>query len=402
MSGTSTDAIDACCVRISLALDAPHSLKTDVLGTASLAYPPALRVALLDLMQGQPVALSEVSRLNVWVGACFAEAARTCLRQNQIDPQTVDAVASHGQTVFHQPPMSREDVPSPTMPSFTATHWAHTLQLGDAATLAVRCGLPVISNFRAADMAVGGHGAPLVPFADQWLLQDERIPRAVQNIGGIANVTVLPARASQQAIWAFDTGPGNMMLDAAAQLFYQRPYDAEGQLARQGVVHEAALSQWLAMPYFTLKPPKSTGRELFGVAALQQLLQAHPGWPPEDWLATLTAFTARSIAQAYARFAWPQCPVREVIVGGGGAKNTLLMQWLAEALTKEAKASVRVQPHEAYGISSQYKEALAFAILGWASLCGRPGNVPSCTGASQAVVLGSWTWPGNRVGVWPG
>jgi anhydro-N-acetylmuramic acid kinase len=278
----------------------------------------------------------------------------------------IDAVASHGQTVYHQPPQAGKH--------------GHTLQLGQPQVIAQRTGIKTIADFRPRDMAVGGHGAPLVCLADAWLLASPTEVRCVQNIGGIANVTVL---APNHAPIAFDTGPGNMLIDAAMVHFYQRPYDADGTVAASGAVHQPLLQALLADPYFAVPPPKSTGRELFGVPRFHTLLARYPSLAPADWVTTLTQFTVASIADAYQRFILPTHAVSHVIVGGGGGRNHTLMRGLATALDPAV-----VCPHEAFGMDSQYKEALAFALLGWATLNGLAGNLPACTGASQGVTLG--------------
>jgi anhydro-N-acetylmuramic acid kinase len=370
MSGTSVDGVDACCVRFTPYPDATSPkgfrLQHQVLATYSHAMPQALRQRLLSLMQAPTVALPEVSALHVAVADCLADAVLGLLASHGIAPATIDAIASHGQTVYHQPPQGQ--------------HHGHTLQLGQPQVLAQRTGLKTLADFRPRDMAVGGHGAPLVCLADAWLLAHPTEVRCVQNIGGIANVTVL---APNHAPIAFDTGPGNMLMDAAMVHFYQQPYDADGLVAASGNVHRPLLQALLADPYFAMSPPKSTGRELFGVPRFQALLNNYPAVAPADWMATLTHFTVDSIATAYQRFIYPQHHVSTVIVGGGGGRNPTLMRWLATAL-----APAVVSAHEAFGMDSQYKEALAFALLGWATLNGLAGNLPTCTGASQGVVLG--------------
>jgi anhydro-N-acetylmuramic acid kinase len=286
-------------------------------------------------------------------------------------------VASHGQTVSHTP---------------SSRPFAATLQIGEPSLIAQRLGVPVVSDFRAADMSAGGQGAPLVPYVDWCLLTHPTRSRAIQNIGGIGNVTYLPADAAPEQVLGFDTGPGNMLIDAAAAWFSNGTlnFDKVGQIAASGTVDYDLLVWLLEHPFLAQQPPKSAGREEFGKEFFdREILPRQEHWSRErakDVVATLTAFTAYSIFEAYRSFL-PTMP-DELIVGGGGARNPTLMRMLTEKFS-----GVLVTGHEAFGIDSEAKEALAFAVLANETLLGKPANLPSVTGASKPVILGKITVP---------
>lgn len=370
MSGTSADGTDISLVSLD---SAPPNLNWQLLHHTTLAHPATLRAQILAACDPKSSTVDQLCHLNVALGEQFAQAALTGQAEANLTPHDVDLIGCHGQTVWHAP-----DEPQPG-----------TLQLGEAAIIAERTGLPVVSNFRPRDMAAGGQGAPLVPYVDQLLLTHPTRIRAAQNIGGIGNVTFLPpGQESDLSPIAFDTGPGNVLLDHMVDRLTAgtQPYDHDGALAAQGQVDLVLLSNLLSQPYFSRRPPKSTGRELFTAtyagdiwaeATARQL-------PPEDLLATLTAFTARSIAHAYRDFL-PAMP-EEVIVSGGGANNPTLMQMLAEAV-----APARVITSDEVGLPGDAKEAIAFAILAYETWHGRPGNLPAATGADRPVILGQIT-----------
>ena len=298
-------------------------------------------------------------------------------------PSWLGFVASHGQTVWHEPDASRVYADG-------KRYHASTLQLGEPALIAYDHNVRVVANFRAMDMVAGGQGAPLVPFSEVVLYGADDVNRALLNVGGIGNVTVLPAGRRASDVFAFDTGPGNMMVDEACRRLFDVPYDEGGRIAQAGTVDEAVLAELLAAPYFAAEPPKSTGRELFGAPAVERFLAAHPALAPADAVATLTELTAASVADACDRWAAPRLSggLDELVVGGGGAHNATLVARLAARLPR-----TRVCTQEDLGFSSDAKEAIAFAILGNQTLAGRPSNVPSATGAVEAVVLGSVTYP---------
>ena len=371
MSGTSADSIDAACVRLE---GAPPRLDWELLSFVTLPMDPGLRQQVFAAFRPETGTVDRLCGLNFTLGEAFAQASLEAIRAAGLTPGQVDFIGSHGQTVWHIPPGSGEGVPS-------------TLQLGSPAVIAQRTGVTVVSDFRSRDMAAGGQGAPLVPFVDDLLLRHPTRSRAVQNIGGIGNVTFLPAGEGGGA-FGFDTGPGNMLLDRAAEVLTQGQMrcDLDGKMAFAGHVHEDFLQKWMAEePYFTRQPPKSTGRELFGVQRCRVYLQELAGLSREDILATLTAFTARSTADAYRRFL-PVLP-DEVLLCGGGARNPAI----AAMLQRELPGS-RVGRTEDAGLPGDAKEAVAFAVMGYETMNRRPGNLPAATGASGPVVLGSVTW----------
>ena len=381
MSGTSADGVDASVVRLD---GAPPSLAWKVLGHTHRSFDPQLRSEIFACFRPETGAVDRLCRLNFALGEVFGVTAMDAARQAGLSMREIDLIGSHGQTLWHEPP---------------ADGRGSTLQLGEPAMIAELTGVPVVSNFRTRDMAVGGQGAPLVPLADWLLLSHPTKIRAVQNIGGIANVTFLPPTsalpsphgrgAGGEVVFAFDTGPGNMLIDEAARLATDGAwnYDHEGSLAGQGQVDDALLDEWLDEPFFGQKPPRTTGREQFGTQrAAEYWSQAvRRGLKPNDVIATLTALTASSIAYAYRTFL-PTFP-EEVILSGGGAYNKTLMSMLTQQL-----APAQVRSSNEYGLNVEAKEAVAFAVLAYETWHKRPGNLPAATGASRPVVLGSVTY----------
>lgn len=290
----------------------------------------------------------------------------------------VECIGSHGQTVYH---IAEHEEP----------YLAFTLQIGEPAIIAYETGISVVSNLRAMDMAAGGRGAPLVPYVEYLLYRADH-PRALQNLGGIGNVTALGANCGLDEVFAFDTGPANMLINALAKRFYGIDYDDGGAIAATGAVNKALLAEWMAIPYVSAPPPKATGRELYGAQFVETALAAHTGIHPQDWLATATAYTAATIELNYRRFVFPRCPAKEIIVSGGGAHNKTLLREIARLLPE---CTVRTQ--EDLGWDSDSKEALAFAVLAHETMRGRPSNVPGATGARHPVVLGCIT-PAPAIG----
>lgn len=371
MSGTSLDGTDVAFAEIDVCDADPKRPRFDVnlIAAGFAPYPARLRERLQSLRHGQPTPIAEIAALHYELADVYAGAVERVAGEAKIALAEVAAVGLHGQTVWHAPPSSGAAVPS-------------TLQLGQPDVLAERLGVAVVSDFRARDIAAGGEGAPLVPFADFVLLAAPDEDRVILNLGGIANVTFLPAGGGLSDVLAFDTGPGNLIVDGLAVALTGQPLDADGALAASGTPDNALLAELLGLPYFALPPPKSTGAELFDAAFVARLRDSPLS--PADMLATATSLTALSIARALADFL-PRLPAR-VIVGGGGAHNRTLMAELRAALP-----GVVFDTHDAHGIPGDAKEALAFALLACATLHGIPSNVPSATGARGPRVLGTLT-----------
>jgi len=374
MSGTSADGVDAAVVRLE---GSPPSLAWEVLRYSHRSFAPELREEIFACFRPETSSVDRLCRLNFGLGHAFGAAALEVARDASLSMAEIDLIGSHGQTFWHEPPVDG---------------MGSTLQLGEPAVIAEMTGVPVVSNFRTRDMAAGGQGAPLVSLADQLLLSHPTKIRAAQNIGGIANITYLPPSGKsnmQKDVIAFDTGPGNMLIDEAARLATNGEwnYDHDGILAARGNVNGFLLADWLAEPYFQQKPPRTTGRELFGTqrAAEYWAQASQQGLGPNDIVATLTALTAHSIEHAYRNFlaSFPD----EVIVSGGGVRNPTLMAIIVERLSP-----ARVTTSEEYGLGIEAKEAVAFAVLAHESWHKRPGNILAATGASHAVILGNITY----------
>ena len=380
MSGTSADAIDTAVMEI---WQEDGRVKWSLLGHSTLPWEPELRSAILDACRAD-APLRTVAVLNFRLGEEFARAAIMAVDAIGLPTSKITAIASHGQTVWHQ---------AQTL-HIAGRDTIGTLQIGEPAVIAARTGCTVIADFRTADMAVGGQGAPLVPFADHLLFADPHETRAVQNLGGIANVTLLPAGAQLADVIAFDTGPGNMVMDALANLATSgvQEYDRDGKLAASGAVDQPLLSRLLTHPYFAAPPPKSTGREDFGLPYAKELCANAKRLTAQDLLATALALTVESIGQAYEIFLLPKGPIDTVIVGGGGTRNPVLVEALRRRL-----APARIVSHSDMGIPDEAKEAAAFALLGYCTLRGRVSNVPSATGASAPAVLGKIVQPPDEI-----
>lgn len=370
ISGTSADGIDAAVVRIH---GVGAATRMELLSFTTVPYPPADRREIFALFSPQTGTVDRICAMNFRLGELFAQAALQAVGQAGLRPADVDLIGSHGQTIWHNPP---ED-----------GHIGSGLQIGEAAVIAARCGIPVVADFRAADLAAGGHGAPLAPYIDYLLLRDPDRSRAIQNLGGIGNVTHLPPNAALDRILAFDTGPGNMVINALVEAASggREEFDRDGQLAASGNVNRALLDELLRDPYFDAPPPKSTGRERFGAPYAAALLRAGRtrGLSTADLVATATYLTVETIVRAYRRFLVPRGGVDEVILGGGGSRNPVLRRWLAEAL-----APVPVRTHEDVGVNGKAKEAMLFAVLANDAVAGHPWSLPSATGSTRGAVLG--------------
>jgi anhydro-N-acetylmuramic acid kinase len=365
MSGTSLDGCDAALI------EADNGTVRQV-AFITRPMPQALRQKIMDCCSPERSNIVLACSLNAELGRWFAEMAKTVCEEAGIPPDRVACIGSHGQTAYH----IAED----------EGDWlASTLQLGEPAVIAYKTGIPVVSSFRAMDMAAGGRGAPLVPFAEYLLYRSDQ-HRALQNLGGIGNVTVLPAHGALEDVFAFDTGPANMIINALTQHFYHLEYDENGRIAAAGHVNETLLHEWMKIPFIRMPPPKATGRELYGEQFITAALQTHADISPDDWIATATRYTAVSIAENIRLFVLPRCPVREMILSGGGSHNLTMKQWISECLPE-----CRIMTQEDLGWNSDAKEAIAFALLALETLNGRPGNVPGATGARRRVILGNIT-----------
>ena len=365
MSGTSHDGVDAALVK---ATGSGLNTKIKLLCHRHITYPSVFRSRISSLFDGKA---SDICRMNFEIGDFFAKAAIACASEAGVRLSSIDAIASHGQTIYHIPPeLNRR---------------GSTLQIGESSVIAQKTGLPVVSDFRSADMAQNGNGAPLVPYADYILFRKKGRVRALQNIGGIANVTVVTPDIED--VIAFDTGPGNCLINEAMCMLFKKPYDKSGLIAGTGKVDESILKEFLGHPYFSKKPPKSTGRELFGKSFIQNII-SRKRIRPEDLIATLTHFTALSIKSAYDRFIFKKFEINEIIFSGGGSKNLYLLNLLKMIFTP-----VEIRLSDDYGILSSAKEAISFALLANETLSGNPSNLPKVTGASKKVILGKITLP---------
>lgn len=372
ISGTSVDGIDAALVEI---IDHHEKLETNLIAGYTYPYAEDLRTEILAVCAGAPRSLQQICELDDRIAESFAQAAIAIMAKGDCLP---DLIASHGQTVFHRPPVIPED---------TKTGLGYSVQLGRGAVIAELTGIKTISDFRVADIEAGGHAAPLVPMLDILLLSHPTKYRVCQNIGGISNLTYLPPKALEhpEQVFGFDNGAGNVLIDMAAQRLFGVSFDADGAIARQGEPNLDLVNQWLEQEFFRIPPPKSTGRELFSPEYLEQCLNEcqglSNGLSDYDILATLTEFTARAIAKSYRDFL-PVFP-DEVLIGGGGGHNGYLMERLQDLV----KPAIVMRTND-FGIDSDSKEAIAFAVLGYLRLKERYGNLPSVTGAKRSVLLG--------------
>lgn len=374
MSGTSADGIDVALVRIS---GAPPTITAKFEGHHHVRFPASVREVILRLANGAPTSTAEISQLNFLLGEEFAQAAIAACKRWRVPLRQISLIGSHGQTIFHQGVAAR----------FLGRRVASTLQIGEPSIIAERTSVTTIGDFRPADMAAGGQGAPLVPFVDYLLYGDPRIERVALNIGGIANLTVIPAGARPGQLFAFDIGPGNMVIDAIVEIATRgrAHYDRDARLAIRGKLLPTLLSTLMKEPYLRKRPPKTAGREQFGRAYAEKILtwgKRHHA-STEDLVRTATVFTSLSIADAVRRFVLPRARMDELIVAGGGARNPLLMAQLAASLPE-----IEIVPASEFGIPPEAKEAFAFAVLAYEAYHGRANTLPSATGARHPVVMG--------------
>jgi len=378
MSGTSLDGVDA--VLAVLEGSGPN-LDVEPEAFVHVPYPDALRALLRRNSTPASSSVRDLARLNVRLASLYADAVDQVLAEADRDRDALDLVGSHGQTVQHLPEpadCAGEDVRA-------------TLQIGNPSTLATRLGVPVVGDFRSADVALGGQGAPLVPYFDYVALTAPDEARGLLNLGGIANLTVLPADGAPDDVLAFDTGPANMVTDALADRLFDAPFDRNGRHAAAGTPDYDLLADLLDGDYFRTEPPKSTGREAFGADYVDRLLGAAQsrGLDAEDTMATATLLTAASVYQAYAQYIREEQSIDVLVVSGGGVHNDTLMRMLTDAF-----APIPVRPAAEYGVDADAKEALCFAVLAHETVNGVPTNLPSVTGASAATLLGSISVPG--------
>ena len=370
MSGTSCDSIDAglCEVYPDMSVKLIHGI--------NYSYPEHIRSKLFSAFRGN-ISIKELCQLNFAVGKCFANAANVLIEEFG----KPDIISSHGQTIYHYPYDEKLDNIS----------LKSTLQIGESAVIASETGCMVISNFREKDIANNGQGAPLVCFADEkWFrgkYNDNGNSRnfAIQNIGGISNVTVI---SNEFDTFGFDNGCGNIMIDYCTQKFFGEKYDKDGQIAAEGNICESWLDCLMQDEYYFIEPPKTTGREYFSIKYIENILKSAPD-EPKDIIATLTALTAKTIAQSYERFVYPSIHIDTAVIGGGGAYNKTMMKMLGVYLPKH----IDLKTHEDFGISNNFKEVMAFALLGYCNFYNINNNIPSCTGADKRTVLGKITMP---------
>lgn len=360
MSGTSCDSIDAGLCEVY------PDLSCRLISGINYKYPEHIRAKLFQIFSGN-CSIKDICQMNFAVGHCFAEACKVLISEFG----RPDFISSHGQTIYHFP--ADEKLDNISLKS--------TLQIGESSVIAQETGCTVISNFREADIAAGGQGAPLVCFADDKWFKGKNA--AVQNIGGISNVTVI---SKELDTFGFDTGLGNIMIDYCMKKYFAMPYDKDGKIALLGNICESWLDCLMQDEYYFKKPPKTTGREYFSPIYIENALKLAPE-KPEDIISTVTALTAKSIAVSYERFIYPEISLDEVIVGGGGAYNPALMKFLRYYLPD----NIELKTHEDYGISNNFKEVMAFALLGYCTFYNIPNNLPCCTGADKRVVMGKLT-----------
>jgi anhydro-N-acetylmuramic acid kinase len=377
MSGTSADGINVALVRIDRAQRRArtrglHALRLKLIGHAEYSYSRSVRTFILSAMNSSHASVADLARLNFLLGELYAEAVLSTQKRLRLK---AELVGCHGQTLYHQGEAAH----------FLGCKLTVTWQAGEGAVIAARLGVPVVSDFRPADMAAGGKGAPLVPFLDFLFYRDARVGRIAQNIGGIANLTAIPAGASPRQVIAFDTGPGNMVIDAVTERLFHQPYDRDGHIAAGGTVLDRVLAEVLRAPFFRRKPPKTAGREEFGREFAREFIHRCGHAKAADIVATATALTAKSIANAIERFVLREQNYREFVISGGGMRNATLMAMLANELQP---LGLQIRSSDEFGLPSEAKEAAAFALLAYQTWNRQPSNVPSATGAKRPAILG--------------
>ncbi|MEM4969885.1 MAG: anhydro-N-acetylmuramic acid kinase [Sulfolobales archaeon] len=373
ISGTSADGVDVAIVELE---GHGRNIKHRMLVSGVVPYPEDLRGFVLSSITSGSV--RDICVLNFLVARFFSKAFKDVISTSNLSRDDVDLIGSHGQTIYHYPELVR----------CGGFETRCSLQVGSLQVIAEHTGVITVGNFRARDIAVGGHGAPIIAYVDYVLFTHPSIGRAIQNIGGIANVTVLPPNASLEDVYAFDTGPGNTLIDYAVSMLYRDlSYDPNGEIASRGTPDDELLEELMGHPYISAPPPKTTGREVFGREMTMKIIEKgiSKGLSREDIVATLTMFTVKSIVYNYKRYILPYINIEEVIVGGGGTRNKTMMKWLEREFRM---LNLKMLGHEDLGIDSKYKEALGMAVLAHETLSGIPNNVPRATGAMKRVVMG--------------
>ena len=361
MSGTSIDGIDACLVKIF------DNLSFEVIDNYSLDYPQEIREKLFELANNKGD-VKDVCFMNFVVGEQFAKCANELIKKANIKKEEIDFISSHGQTICHLPQKN----------TISDVSIGSTLQIGDISVISDRTGIMTIGDFRPKDISANGEGAPLIPFADKILFGLDK-NRLIQNIGGISNVTVL---SNDCDIFAFDNGVGNMLIDYFTNKLFNMPFDKDGEIASKGYIDETWLNELLKEPYYSIKPPKSTGRELFNNEYAEKIYKSAPK-NKYDVIATLTALTAKVITNSYKEFILPKTKIDEIVIGGGGAFNKTLLKFIQNYI-----GDIPVKTHQDFNIPDKLKEAIGFAYLGYFTYIKKANNVPSCTGANKEVVMG--------------
>ncbi|HIW31913.1 MAG TPA: anhydro-N-acetylmuramic acid kinase [Candidatus Paenibacillus intestinavium] len=386
MSGTSVDGIDAAVIEVTTAHVGERAIAVRLLAFENTPFPENVRNQIFELFNPENATIDKVGKMNMWLGELYADAALSIIKQSGLQPSQIAAIGSHGQTIYHAPEAHYVD-----------DYNLHcTVQIGDGAVIANRTAISTVTDFRVADMAMGGQGAPLVPFTEYLLYTNEAQTLLLQNIGGIGNITVLPAKALPSDVFAFDTGPGNMIIDGLiSELFEPMTMDVGGEIAAQGTIIDELLCWLKEDEYYTQELPKSTGRERFGkqyVAKIIAMMKAND-WKATDVIATATYLTAWSIADSYERYIAPKHIAQRLLIGGGGSYNSTLLLNLRQLF---APHQVEVLTQEDIGGNSDAKEAIAFALLAYYTMEGLANNIPQVTGASAPVVMGKISLPHHR------
>ena len=379
MSGTSLDGIDVAIAKLE---GHGRGLTIRSWYGAAYSFPDELRSSLKQAASQESIGVAELSQLNVRLAYEYARSVKHTVEEHGENVGTLDLVGCHGQTIRHLPDkaiVAGEEICS-------------TLQIGDPSTIAQLLGVPVIGDFRMADMACGGQGAPLVPYFDYVIFAHDTETRGCLNIGGVANLTILPPNAQTDQVYGFDTGPGNMIIDALCRRYMNMPFDEMGKIAKSGTVNEHLLAEMLRDPYLSVAPPKSTGREYLSCTFLPRLLDHADRMSPEDMIATATALTAASIWQACAAFIQPTHSLDRLILSGGGAHNQALLDLLGSYFVQN-RTPIQIDTSDLHGVDIDSKEALCFAVLAHETASGIPTNIPSATGADRAAILGKLCLP---------